>query len=144
MELYDDCVSFDFEVVAVYGPRTLRAVHIPLNRVRSVDNRSFWRSIQMLVDHGPWTVQLPFAKSTKVSVRVGSTEEGERFVAAMREHLAEDKAPCVHPGTPTISHDPALQTKRIRVKRQNPKSWQGTGERGERAQTMSKDSLLSS
>ena len=73
MELYDDRVSFDFEVVAVYGPRTLRAVHIPLNRVRSV-KYSAWGTVQMQVEHGPWTVQLPFAKGTKVSVRVGSKE----------------------------------------------------------------------
>jgi hypothetical protein len=98
IELYDDRVSFDFEVVALYGPRTLRAVHIPLNRVRSVEYRSFWRSVQMLVEHGPWTVQLPFVKGTKVSVHVGSKEEGERFVAAMRERLAKTNPPAA-PGT---------------------------------------------
>ena len=87
IELYDDRVSFDFEVVALYGPRTLRTVHIPLNRVRSVEYRSFWRSVQMLVENGPWTVQLPFAKGTKVSVQVASKQEAEGLVAAMRERL---------------------------------------------------------
>jgi serine/threonine protein kinase len=87
VELYEDRVSFDFEVISSFGQRTLRAVHIPLNRVRSVEYRSFWGSVQMLIEHGPWTVQLPFAKGTKVSVRVASKQEAEGLVAAMRERL---------------------------------------------------------
>lgn len=85
LELYDDPVSFDFEVVSY--ARTLRSVHIPLNRVRSVEYRSSWESVEMQVEHGPWTVQLPSAKGTKVSGRIGSKEEGEDLVAAMRERL---------------------------------------------------------
>jgi hypothetical protein len=34
---HDDRVAFDFEVVSTWGPRSLRAVHIPLDRVRSVE-----------------------------------------------------------------------------------------------------------
>ena len=95
VELYDDRVAFDFEVVSTWGPRSLRAVHIPLDRVRSVEFTHSWvkgKFVQMRVEHGPWTVQLPFVGGT-VWFAVGSKEEGEGFVAAMRERLGKSNPP---------------------------------------------------
>ena len=99
VELYDDRVGFDFEVVSTWGPRLLPgAVHIPLDRVRSVAFTHSWlkgKFVQMQVEHGPWMVQLPFTWESTVWFAVGSKEEGESFVAAMRERSR------------THSHDPA-------------------------------------
>jgi tRNA A-37 threonylcarbamoyl transferase component Bud32 len=96
VELYDDRVAFDFEVVSTWGPRSLRAVHIPLDRVRSVEFTHSWvkgKFVQMRVEHGPWAVQLPFTWEGTVWFAVGSKEEGEGFVAAMRERLGKMTAP---------------------------------------------------
>jgi serine/threonine protein kinase len=98
VELYDDRVAFDFEVVSTWGPRSLRAVHIPFDRVRSVEFTHSWlegKFVQMQVEHGPWTVQLPFTREGKVWFAVGSKEEGEGFVAAMRERLGKVTSPCL-------------------------------------------------
>jgi serine/threonine protein kinase len=92
VELYDDRVGFDFEVVSTWGSRSLRAVHIPLARVRSVEFTHSWvkgKFVQIRVEHGPWMVQLPFTWEALVWFAVGSKEEGERFVAAMRERLGQ-------------------------------------------------------
>ena len=80
VELYDDRVAFDFEVVSRWGPRSLRAVHIPLDRVRSVEFTHSWvkgKFVQMRVEQGAWTVQLPFMWEGTVWFAVGSKEEGE-------------------------------------------------------------------
>ena len=98
VELYDDRVAFDFEVVSTWGPRSLRAVHIPLDRVRSVEFTHSWvkgKFVQMRVEHGPWMVQLPFTWESLVWFAVGSKEEGEGFVAAMRERLGKVTSPCL-------------------------------------------------
>jgi predicted Ser/Thr protein kinase len=88
VEVYDDRVAFDFEVISIWGPRSLRAVHIPLDRVRSVEfthSKLRGKLVQMQVHHGPWMVQLPFRSKGKVWFAVGSKDEGEGFVAAVRE-----------------------------------------------------------
>jgi serine/threonine protein kinase len=98
VELYDDRVAFDLEVVSRWGPRSLRAVHIPLDRVRSVEFTRSWvkgKFVQMRVEQGPWTVQLPFMWEGKVWFAVGSKEEGEGFVAAMRERLGRAEPPAI-------------------------------------------------
>lgn len=98
VELYDDRVAFDFEVVSTWGPRSLRAVHIPLDRVRSVEFTHSWvkgKFVQMRVEHGPWMVQLPFTWEGMVWFAVGSKEEGEGFVAAMRERLGKVTSSCL-------------------------------------------------
>jgi hypothetical protein len=48
--------------------------------------------VGMLVEQGPWTVQLPFMWDGMVSFAVGSKEVGERFVAALRERLESPPA----------------------------------------------------
>jgi serine/threonine protein kinase len=96
VELYDDRVAFDFEAVSTWGPRSLRAVHIPLDRVRSVEFTHSWvkgKFVRMRVEHGPWMVQLPFTWERMVWFAVGSKEEGEGFVAAMRERLGKVTSP---------------------------------------------------
>jgi hypothetical protein len=47
----------------------------------------------MRIEHGPWMVQLPFTWETLVWFTVGPKEEGERFVAAMRERLGQITPP---------------------------------------------------
>jgi serine/threonine protein kinase len=102
LALYDDRVSFDFEVISSLGPRTPRTVHIPLDRVRSVEYRPFWRRVLMQVEPGPWTVQLPFAWGGQVWVQVASKEEAKGFVAALRERL-ESRQPDPSAGGTTSS-----------------------------------------
>jgi hypothetical protein len=72
--------------------------HIPLDRVRSVEFTYSWlkgKFVHMQVEHGPWTVQLPFTCEGQVWFAVGSKEEGEGFVAAMRERLGKVTSPSV-------------------------------------------------
>jgi tRNA A-37 threonylcarbamoyl transferase component Bud32 len=96
VELHADRVAFDFEVVSTWGPRSLRAVHVPLDRVRSVEFTHSWlkgKMVLMRVEQGSWTVQLPFTWEGQVWFWVGSKEEGEGFVAAMRERIGKVSSP---------------------------------------------------
>jgi len=87
LELYDDRVSFDFELVSLYGPRSHHVVTVPLTQVRSVKYLVLSGIIQLRVEPGPWTAQPPFAAGGKISVRVRPTPQGKRVVAAIQERL---------------------------------------------------------
>jgi hypothetical protein len=43
--------------------------------------------VRIQVEQGPWAVQLPFTWDGMVWFAVGSKEEGEGFVAALRDRL---------------------------------------------------------
>jgi serine/threonine protein kinase len=118
VELHDDRVSLNFEVVSLYGPRTLRSADIPLDRVRSVSGPGLsGLAVQMVVEPGPWTVPLPFAKKGTIGIQVRSKQERDAFVAAVQARLL--------PGRP-LENDSVHSGEGVGVLKVFPKTFSST------------------